>query len=146
MTVGKDRRFDQPGGSGSRGGNRGPLGQQEAVCGNAEGGVVMEAAPAAPLVVAEAQLLLELEIIALDQPAQLGAIHEPFNRGVDGQAREPELDGSRLVFRPFDEQPLLGPGLTAPGIAVGRADPEGGEARGQRLGRAADARSPPARP
>ncbi len=59
-TVGKDRCFDQPGGSGSRGGNRGPLGQQEPVGGDAEGGMVMEAAPAAPLIVAEAQLLLEL--------------------------------------------------------------------------------------
>ena len=47
VTVGKDKRFDQPGGPGSRGGNRGPLGQQEAVCGDAQRAMVMEAAPAA---------------------------------------------------------------------------------------------------
>ncbi len=94
---------------------------------------------------AEAQLLLKLEIIALDQPAQFGEMHEPFNRSVDGQAREPEFDGSRLVFRPFDEQPLLGPGLTAPGIAVGRADPGGGRGVGTDVRSGSVADLPPAR-
>ena len=35
VTGGKGRRFDQPGGAGSRGGNRRPLGDQEAVGGDA---------------------------------------------------------------------------------------------------------------
>ncbi len=35
VTVGNGRRLDQPGGAGGRGGNRGPLGHQEAVGGDA---------------------------------------------------------------------------------------------------------------
>src|SRR3954466_9340835 len=52
-------------------GKAGPLGHQEAVGRDAQGGVVVEAAPAAALEVPEAQLLLQLLEVALDAPAQL---------------------------------------------------------------------------
>ena len=38
---------------------------------------MMEATPAAPFVVAKPDLLLEVLIVALDAPAQLGQIDEP---------------------------------------------------------------------
>lgn len=44
-----------------------PLGDQEAVGDDAERGVVMEAAPAAAFVMAKADLLFELVIVALDR-------------------------------------------------------------------------------
>jgi len=68
VSVGNGRRLDQPGGAGGRGGNRGPLGDQETGGGDAQRAMMMKAAPAAPLVVPEADLLLEFEIVALDQP------------------------------------------------------------------------------
>ena len=45
----------------------------------------MEAAPAASFVVIEPDLLLELLIIALDPPAQLGKIHKPAEGDVLGK-------------------------------------------------------------
>ena len=102
MTVGNGRRLDQPGGACGRGGNRGPLGHQESIGGDGQGRMMMKAAPTAPLVVAEADLLFEFEIVALDQPAQLGEIDQPGDRGVGGQGGQPELGRLRLAFGPFD--------------------------------------------
>ena len=47
-------------------GNPRPLGDQESVGGDAQGGVMMEAAPAAPFIVSQAQFLFELLVIARD--------------------------------------------------------------------------------
>jgi hypothetical protein len=52
-----------------QGGNRLPLGDQEPVGCDAQRGVVVEAAPSSSFEVAEADLLLELLVIALDAPA-----------------------------------------------------------------------------
>ncbi len=75
VSLGKGRRLDQPGGCGSRGGKSGPLGHEKAIGGNAQRGMVMKAGPAAALVMAEAQFLLELQVVALDQPTLLGLVH-----------------------------------------------------------------------
>jgi hypothetical protein len=45
------------------------LGDEESVSGDAEACMMMEAAPAAPLVMAEPEFLLEFLIVALDTPA-----------------------------------------------------------------------------
>jgi len=50
-------------------GESSPFPDQEAVSGDAEGRVVMKTAPASPFVVAQAELLLEFLIIALDTAA-----------------------------------------------------------------------------
>ena len=97
---------------------------------------MMKAAPAAPLVVAETDLLFELEIIALDQPAQLGERDQSIDRRVGRQRRQPKLGRPCFAVRPFDQQPFFGPRGAAPGVAVSRAHPQGGEARAQGLGRA----------
>ena len=55
-----------------RGGNRRPFGNEKAVGGDAERGVVMKAAPATAFIVSETEFLLEVLIVALDAPAQLG--------------------------------------------------------------------------
>src|SRR4051794_18220092 len=80
ITCGKAKRPELRGGS--RGGNSHPFGDQEAIGGDAQTGMVVEAAPAAALVVPEPQLLLELLVVALDAPSELGE----FN-----QAREADL-------------------------------------------------------
>src|ERR687894_717076 len=61
-------------------GEKAALGDQEAVGCDAEAGVVVEAAPAAALVVPEADLLLQFLVIALDHPARLGGVHEVAER------------------------------------------------------------------
>jgi len=50
-------------------GNRLPFGDQESVSGDAQRGVMVEPAPAAAFIVAEADLLFELVIVAFDAPA-----------------------------------------------------------------------------
>src|SRR3546814_10658355 len=70
ITAGNGRFLEARGGRWSRGGNRLPLGDQEPVGRDAQCRVVMEPSPAAPLVMAEPELLLEFLIVALDAPAQ----------------------------------------------------------------------------
>jgi hypothetical protein len=42
------------------------FGDQQAIRGNTEAGMVVEAVPSAPVIIAEAELLLQLLVIALD--------------------------------------------------------------------------------
>src|SRR6202163_4174081 len=76
VTVGYDKLREQRCGTRSRGGNRLPLGDQESVGRDAQRGVMVEAAPSAPFIMAEPDLLLEFLIVALDAPAQLGEIDQ----------------------------------------------------------------------
>src|SRR6266446_7411631 len=75
---------------------------------------MMEARPAAALIVAEADFLLEVVIIALDAPAQLGEIDEAAERHVAVDGCEPEFGGRGLALGPFDEQCLFGEPCFAP--------------------------------
>src|SRR3954466_5009995 len=72
ITSGKANRRELRCGP-SRGGNPHPLGDQEAIGGDAKRGVMVEAAPAAALEVPKPQFLLELLlIVAFDAPPELG--------------------------------------------------------------------------
>src|ERR1700678_3873030 len=55
--------------------------------------MVMEAAPASPLEMGEAEFTFEFLIVALDAPAQFGGVDENIDRRVFRQGRKP-------VFRP----------------------------------------------
>src|SRR6201991_5348883 len=94
--------------------------------------MMMKTAPVAALVVAKAELLLELLGVPFDPPARLGNQHEALQRRALGQVGEPVLGWLSLAVRPLDEQPLLWPGLGALGVMVRRADPHRRKARGQR--------------
>jgi hypothetical protein len=63
---------------------------------------MVEAAPAAALEVAQAQLLLQLLEVTLDPPAQLGGRDQVFERGGLGQGREPVLGRLLLALGPLD--------------------------------------------
>src|SRR6201987_6330757 len=93
--------------------------------------MMMNPAPGAALVVAEAELLLELLVIPLDPPARLGNPHEALQRRAPGQIGEPVLGWLRVAVWPLEQQPLLRPRLRALGIAMSRADPRGRKTRGQ---------------
>ena len=72
VTFGNGRFREDRGAARSRGGNRLPLGDQEAVGGDAEGCMVMEAPPTAPLVVTETEFLLQFLIVPLELWLNLG--------------------------------------------------------------------------
>src|SRR6201995_831123 len=93
--------------------------------------MMMKPAPVGALVMAEAELLLELLVIPLDPPARLGNPHEALQRRAPGQIGEPVFGWLSFAVWPLDQPPLLWPRLRALRIAMGRADPHGRKARGQ---------------
>jgi hypothetical protein len=75
------------------------FGDQEAVGGDTECRVVVEAAPPTPFVIAKAELLLEFLIIALDPPPQFRQIDEAIEGDIVGPRKPPNKDD------PPDEKP-----------------------------------------
>ena len=100
---------------------------QKSVGGDAQGGVMVEAAPVTPFVVRQAELGLELLVVAFDHPAPHGIEDQLSEGGRVGQRRQPVMTRLGLTVRPFDQEPLLGPRQ----IAVRRAHPHAGKARRQ---------------
>src|SRR5712671_1299424 len=82
---------------------------------------MVKAAPASSLVMAESEFLLEVLVVALDPPAQLGEIDEFVEWNVLRQRGEPVFGRLFLVFRPFDQQPLFGSAFLEPFVAMGGA-------------------------
>jgi hypothetical protein len=69
---------------------------------------VVEAAPSSSFEVAEADLLLELLVIALDAPAQLGEVDQTTEGDTFGKGRKPVFGWLLLSLGPLDQQPLSG--------------------------------------
>src|ERR687891_2952068 len=97
--------------------------------------MMMEAAPAAALEMVEPELVLELLIVALDAPAQLGEADEVGDGRRRRQRREPILRGLRVTPRPLDQQPLFRPGLRPLLIAMGGPHAQPREAGAHRAAR-----------
>src|SRR3989442_14321542 len=97
--------------------------------------MMMEASPAAALEMVEPELILELLIVALDAPAQLGEADEVGEGRRLRQGREPILRGLRFAPRPLDQQPLLWPWLRALLIAMGGPHAQSREAGAHRAAR-----------
>jgi hypothetical protein len=72
---------------------------------------MVEAAPAAACVVAEADLLFQFQIVAFDPPAQLGLIDQALERVVGGQRAKPVMVRLCFTVRP---RPELGRGDNGP--------------------------------
>src|SRR5277367_4713141 len=94
--------------------------------------MVMEAAPASALEVAEPDLLLELLIVALDAPAQLGEVDEAPQADVFGKGGEPVFGRLLPAFWPFDQKPFRCTRLAELEVAPRGAHPQASKARGQR--------------
>src|SRR5712691_10342640 len=97
--------------------------------------MMMKAAPATALEMVEPELILELLIVALDAPTQLGEADEVGDGRGLRQGREPILRGLRFGLRPLDEQPLGPPGLRTLLIAIGGPHAQPREARAHRAAR-----------
>ena len=96
--CGWHRGFDLPADELLLRGEKAALGDEEAVGCNREAGMMMKAAPAAACVMAEADLLLEFLVVALDQPARLGDVDQVLERGVGGRLESQYLAGSLAPF------------------------------------------------
>ena len=66
----------------------------------------MKAGPAAALIVAEPEFLLEFLIIALDEPSHLGEIDEALDQGLGREVEESVLCRFVSAHGPLDEQPV----------------------------------------
>src|SRR3954469_18624920 len=133
ITSGKANRRELRCGP-SRGGNPRPFGDQEAIGGDAQTGMVVEAAPAAALVVPKPEFLLELLVVALDAPPELGEFDQAREADVLRQGREPVFGGLLLAFRPLDQEPFLRAWFAQTVIAMSGLHPHPCEARGEPIG------------
>src|ERR1700689_5200306 len=88
---------------------------------------MVETAPAAPFLVAQTQLLLEFLIVAFDDPAVLGNLHQRLERDLLRQTRQPVFGGFRCLLRPFDQKPFFRVRLRTLVIAMRRTHADCGE-------------------
>src|SRR5687767_12681294 len=93
--------------------------------------MMVEAAPATALVVAEADFLLQFLVVAFDPPALHGVADQRGTAAGGGQRREPEFGGLGFPRRPFDQAPFLGACRGSLVIAVGGANTHSGKAGGK---------------
>ena len=82
------------------------MGDQKSIGTDAQGGMVMEAAPVAAFVRRQAELLFEFPAVALDAPTHLG--DQRFQLGLAGRRRQPVVGRFRASGGPFEQQPLSG--------------------------------------
>jgi hypothetical protein len=64
---------------------------------------MVEAAPASPFEVAEANLLFEFLVIALNAPTQLSGVDELTERNVRRKCCEPIFGRDLFALRPLDQ-------------------------------------------
>src|SRR5215213_11878965 len=96
--------------------------------------MVVEAAPTTALGVPEPEFLLELLVVALNAPPELGEFDHAREANVLWQGREPVLGGLLLALRPLDQEPFLQARLSQPVIAMSGSHPHPCKARGEPIG------------
>lgn len=92
----------------------------------------MKASPTAPLEVPQAEFLLEVLIVALDTPAQLGQTYQFAQRCGRRQVAQEVLCRFRFLAGPFDEKPLLRTRFCALAIPVRTTHSDSGKTSAQR--------------
>src|SRR5438270_249326 len=75
---------------------------------------MMEAAPSPTFKMPETDLLLELLVVALNAPTQLGEVNQTVEGGVRGERRQEVFGRLALAFGPLDQEPFLWARLVAP--------------------------------
>ena len=82
----------------------------------------MQATPSTAFKMSEPDLLLELKIVTLDAPPELGGVNEATKVDVCRQGREPIFCRLLLALGPFDQQPFFRPRLATIEVALGDAN------------------------
>ena len=90
---------------------------------------MVEPTPVTPFKMPETQLLFQFLIVAFNDPAMFGHLHQFLQLRCHRKCGEPVFSQLCFPLRPFDQQPLFSTGLRHFVIAMRRADPDGGEAR-----------------
>src|SRR3954449_764695 len=96
--------------------------------------MVVEAAPATALVVPKPEFLLELLVVALDAPPELGEFDQAREADLLRQGREPVFGRLLLSFRPLDQEPFLRARFAQPVVAMSGSHPHACKARGEPIG------------
>ena len=92
----------------------------------------MKPTPATALEVIQPELVLQLLVVALDPPSQLGEAHELLDRGGFVERRQPVLRRLGFAHGPLDAQPLDGAGSRTVVVAMSRPHPQPCEPRPHR--------------
>jgi len=83
---------------------------------------MMESSPAAAFIMSQAQFLLQLFVIALDDPTMFGQPHQSGQSGLHRQSGQPVFGGVGFPRWPFHQQPFFRVWLVALLIPVRRAN------------------------
>src|SRR6266702_2582659 len=75
---------------------------------------MVKAAPSSTFKMPEADFLLELQIVALDAPAQLGEVDQTVEGDIPGKGRQPVFGRLVLALWPLDQQPFFRAHLMVP--------------------------------
>jgi hypothetical protein len=86
-----------------RGGKTVPLGYEEPISCNTQGGVMMESAPVTAFKMSQPQLLFQLLVIPLDNPAVFGCLDQIFELSGGRQRRYPILNRFCFSLRPLNQ-------------------------------------------
>ena len=94
---------------------------------------MMKSTPAAPFIMSQAEFLLQLFVVSLDDPALLGQMDqlaEPMRSRHSGQ---PIFGRFGFTLRPFDQQPFFRMRLLAPVVAMRGTHAQRGKSRTERM-------------
>src|SRR5258708_36167425 len=91
---------------------------------------MMEATPSPTFKMPEADFLLELLIVALDAPTQLGEVDQAMKGDVHGKRRQKGFGRLGLVLGPLDQEPFFRARLVAPVVTLPDTHPHPRKARG----------------
>ena len=84
--------------------------------------MVVKATPPSPFIVIKPEFLLEVLIVPLNPPAQLGGVHQGTLADIGGQRGQEVFCRLGFVGGPFDQAPFFGPRRGAFIIAMCGAD------------------------
>src|ERR1700692_1758197 len=90
---------------------------------------MMKASPTASFVVTQAEFLLQLLIVAFDDPAMFGQVHQVHQGDIGRYSRQPILGWFGFSGWPFDEQPFFWMRLRPLLLAMRGTYSEDGETR-----------------
>src|SRR5258708_12361802 len=82
---------------------------------------MMKTSPAPTFVMSQSQLLLQLLIVAFDNPTMFRSFHQLSQCGTGRESRKPVVGRFALPLRPFDQQPFFVTRFASPIVPMSRS-------------------------
>src|SRR5260221_3096815 len=98
--------------------------------------MMMESTPSTTFKMPEADFLLELLIVALNAPTQLGEVDQTVEGDVRGKRRQKVFGRLGLVLGPLDQEPFFRVRLVGPFVTPGGTHPHPRKTRAHGFARA----------